>query len=194
MNGRVTLGLVIILAFLSGYVYFFELQTPDNTADNLTEIYGTTYGEYDIVELEIVETENIAHFVRTKATFTRDWKMLRPLSLAAEALDQVRVNGAATRLGRLTASQVITGVTDLTQYGLASPQLTVTLTISNGQKIRLYAGDKTPVEDNRYLRLAADNQAVYLVFGLAIDDLFTLINDPPLAPTPLPTITPRPTP
>lgn len=192
MNGKVSLSLVVILVFLSSYVYFFELHKNDDTDHNLIEIYGANYGEYDIVGLEIVGIKKgTAHFTRTNETFTRDWKMLRPHLLAPDELDQARVNGVATRLGRLTASQVITGVADLAQYGLSSPQLTITLTISNGQRIMLYAGDNTPVQANRYVQAATKNQTVYLVPGFAIDSLLALVDDSPFAPTPLPTITPR---
>ncbi|HXV98760.1 MAG TPA: DUF4340 domain-containing protein, partial [Anaerolineae bacterium] len=125
---------------------------------------------------------------RTHETPTQDWQMTRPITLAPPELDQVRVNGAATRLGGLTASQVITNATDLTQYGLApSPELTVTLIISNGQKVTLYAGSQTPVAGSRYLR-TAEHEPVYLVSAFAIDDLLQLITEPPLAPTPLPAL------
>jgi len=127
-----------------------------------------------------------ARFVRATETPTQDWEMLRPDAWPPDQIDQVRVNGAAYRLGRLTASQVITGVTDLAQYGLAPPELTVTLTISNGEKITFFAGTQTPIDDNRYLQAATDNQTVYLVYGLAVDELQRLLDDPPLAPTPLP--------
>jgi hypothetical protein len=81
----------------------------------------------------------------------------------------------------------------LAQYGLDPPKLTVTLTISNEQKITFYAGAKTPVTDSRYLRPETDDQAVYLVFSFALDDLERLVQEPPLKPTPLPALTPAAT-
>lgn len=197
MNPKVTLVLVLVLAALAGYVYTSNRE--DNAATepaegNPLQIHPTPYGEYDIVELEIAAPQGLAHFARTHETPTQDWQMTRPIALAPPELDQVRVNGAATRLGNLTASQVITAATGLTQYGLApSPQLTVTLTISNGQKVTLYAGSQTPVAGSRYLR-TAEGEPVYLVSAFAIDDLLQLITVPPLAPTPLPApgLTPAP--
>jgi hypothetical protein len=58
--------------------------------------------------------------------------------------------------------------------------LTVTLTISNDQKIMLYTGNPTPVDNNRYLYKAADDRTIYLVFGFAIDDLRSLLEEPPV--------------
>ena len=191
MNWKATLSLVLILTVLSGYVYFFE-RSPDNdneaanSSSKISPIYNQTYGEYDVIELQIIRSQQSAHFVRTDEAFTRDWRMVQPASLPPAALDQVRVNGAVTRLARLTPSQVITNAINLADYGLASPQLTVTLTISDGQKITLYAGDKTPIDDNRYMRLATDDQTVFLVFSFAVDDLVALLDELPLVPTPLP--------
>ncbi len=190
MNPRASLILAIVLAALAGYIYFFELGADTEKVDaRAVPIYGPTYGEYDIVELEIVRPQATAHFVRTNQTLTKDWEMLLPIPAPPDRLDQARVNGAATRMGKLTASQVITGVTDLAQYGLNPPQLTVTLTISNGQKIILYPGDETPINNNRYLLTAVDERSVYVVSSFAIDDLRRLLDDPPLTPAPRPTIT-----
>ncbi len=198
MNSKVTLVLVLLLVALAGYVYASNRDgdtQAEPTKDSPLQIYPTPYGEYDIVELEIAAPPGLAHFARTNETPTQDWQMTQPTSLAPTELDQVRVNGAATRLGGLTASQVITGVTNLAQYGLApSPQLTVTLTISNGQKVTLYTGNQTPVAGSRYIRTAAATESVYLVPAFAVDDLLRLITEPPLAPTPLPDpgLTPAP--
>ncbi len=195
MNGRLTLGLVIGLALLAGYIYLFELTEPDRPDPAAPiDVHGVTYGEYDIVGLIITGTERAAHFTRTDDSLTQDWQMVRPQTLTPDQVDQVRVNGAATRLGRLTAGQVITGVTTLAPYGLTPPLLTVTLTLSKGQALTLYGGDASPVADQRYLRPAAATDTIYLVAAFALDDLRSLLETPPLAPTPLPTITPRPTP
>jgi hypothetical protein len=185
MKPKVTLALVILLAALGGYIYFFEIKgdKKGEGVNNLTQIYGTEYGEYDITGLEIEGAQGTAHFARTDQNPTQAWEMLLPTPLSPDEVDQVRVNGAATRMGYLTASRVITDVTDLAQYGLDPPELTITLTISNGQKIVLHTGDETPLKNNRYLRLAGDHKTVYLVFSFAVDDLRRLIEEPPFAPT-----------
>jgi hypothetical protein len=177
MNPKVTLALVIVLVALGGYVYFFEIRPNhnDETDSDLIQIYGREYSEYDIVELEIERP--------AQAWAAQAWAMLLPTPLPPDKIDQVRVNGATTRMGHLTASRVITNVTDLAQYGLDPPELTVTLTISDGQKIMLYTGAATPVNNNRYVRLVGDDKTVYLVFSFAVDDLRRLIDEPPLAPT-----------
>jgi len=195
MNGRVTLILIVVLGLLGGYVYLFEFSSGSDETDNgVTQLFDTLYNEYDIVALEIVSPQGQAQFTRTDKTFTQDWQMVKPQSLSPDQLDQVRVNGAAVRLGRLTVGQVITGVTELSPYGLNPPELTVSLTISSGQKITLLAGKQTPVNDSRYVQFPNDTQTVYLVQELAIRELHNFIVHSPVAPTPLPTITPSPAP
>ncbi len=188
VNPRITLILVILLAALGGYIYLFEMQGDEDVSSRPDVLlYDRAYGEYDIVELEIVGPQSKAHFARTDEAPTQDWEMLQPDSLSPDQVDQVRVNGAANRLGHLTASQVITGVANLAQYGLDPPVLIVTLTISDGQKITLHSGAETPVNDNRYLRIANGDQSIYLVFGFAADDLHRLLDEPPLKQTVGPT-------
>lgn len=195
MSPRVTLILIIVLVALGGYIYFFELHgssqpNPGGSGGNSIQIYDTAYGEYDVIELEIVGPTGMAHFSRTKGSLTQDWEMLLPTPMPPPQVDQVRVNGAAMRMGRLTANQVITEVNDLAQYGLDPPELSVTFTISNGKKITLYTGSETPVADNRYIRTATDDKSVFLVFSFAVDDLRRLLDEVPVAPTPLPTLIP----
>jgi hypothetical protein len=190
VNSRITLILVILLAALGGYIYLFEMQSDEDESSRPDELlYDRAYGEYDIVELEILGPQGKAHFARTDQTLTQDWEMLQPNSLPPDRVDQVRVNGAATSLGHLTSSQVITGVADLAQYGLDPPDLTVTLTISDGQKITLLTGAETPVNDSRYLRIVDGDQSVYLVLGFAVDNVHRLLDEPPLKPTLSPTVT-----
>ena len=197
MSSKATLGLVACFLILGSYIYFFELSedtADEKIASNIIPLYEQSYGEYDIVTMEIVTAQGTSRFVRTDKTHTQEWQLASPQTLPPENLDQVRINGAATRLGRLTASQMISQVTNLSAYGLDPPTLTVTLTISNGQTITLWAGNPTPVNDQHYLQWPTSPQLVYLVPDLAISELHNLIVSPPLAPTPLPTITPRPTP
>lgn len=192
MNHRLTWGLVIALIGLTTYVYLFERRGNSTPASEQIKFYDATYGEFDLVELKINSSCCTAHFVRTDDTPVQPWAMIQPAALSSEAIDQVLVNGAAVRLAQLTADQVITGVVDLAQYGLDPPELTVTLTISSGQILTLYTGQETPVANKRYVRPAGSDRSVYLVFDLAVEALLGLLASPPLAPTPLPTITPRP--
>lgn len=197
MNSRLTLILVALLLLLGGYVYFFELKRDEANNDITAEagfpLYDTEYGEYDIVEMKLASPRGSARFARTDDSAEQAWAMLSPDTIPPDRLDQVRVNGAAFRMGKLTANQVITDVTNLAQYGLSSPGLTTTLTISNGQEIIVYAGAPAPVGGSRYVRTTKDDQTVYLVFDFAIEDLLRLIEEPPLKSAPVSTsVTPSP--
>jgi hypothetical protein len=190
MNPKLTAIFVGLLVVVGGYIYFFELEdNPAKTGQAAPSIYDREYGEYDVAELEVVGPRRAVHFARTAEMSTQDWEMLRPQAWPSDQIDQVRVNGVAYRLAHLVASQTITGATNLAQYGLAPPELTVTLTISNGKKITLFAGTKTPINDNRYLQNGADEQTVYLVSGVAVAELERLLDKLPVVSAPLPDIT-----
>jgi hypothetical protein len=193
VNGRVTFALLALLIVLGSYVYFFEIPTePQPTETEEIPLFEKTYNEYDIVGFEIDSADGQAYFARTNETLTQDWQMLSPTKRPPAELDQARVNGAAVRLGWLTAGQVITNSRNLAQYGLAPPALTATLTISNGEKITLITGEQAPVNDQRYIQLGSEPGLVYLVPSLAVDALHDLLAVPPLVPTPLPTFSSSP--
>jgi hypothetical protein len=183
MNPRLTYLAITVLAVLGGYTYFFETPSAGPLANTPAfSVFGPTYGEYDLTGLALTGPQGQALFWRTSAAYTRDWEMVGPTPVSADQLDQARVNGAVTRLGRLTANQVITGATNLAQYGLNPPELTVTLTISNGQTLLLYTGAPAPVNNSAYVRTGSSGQTVYLVPDLAVTELRRLLTEPPLHP------------
>ncbi|MEM7348971.1 MAG: DUF4340 domain-containing protein, partial [Chloroflexota bacterium] len=186
MNNRVTIGLLLILVILGLYLYFFELNEPNQDLfdENAILIPGFgSYDEFDIVGLEIDGPQGSVQFARTSDTLSQPWEMLQPEALPSDAVDQVRVNGTAVRLGRLTANQVISS-TDLVQYGLSPPELTVTLTISNGDKVVFYTGNQTPVNYSYYMQPETDSESIYVVFSVAVTELHRLLAEIPLVPTP----------
>lgn len=186
MNPRLTAGMVLLLLVLGGYAYYLSRQpaTEDEptAADEPVPLHETEYHEYDIVAWEIVGPQSAAQFVRTDLEPTRDWAMTFPIAIPPEQLDQVRVNGAAVRLASLTAHQAIDNVSDLTQYGLNPPLVTATLTISSGETVTVLGGLPTPVGFQSYVRLPADESTVYVVPGVAIDELRRMLDAPPVDP------------
>ncbi len=191
MNRRLTLGLLGIFILLGGYIYFFiDIEFDSN--EDADSIWGEIYAPYDVVELEITTSQGYTHFVRTGDTPERDWQLITPTKITPDELDQVQVNGAATRLAILTIDQTLTDVSDLSPYGLLEPTITATLTLTNGQKLTLIGGADAPVNNQRYAQLPGDEQTVYVIFDFALDALQLIAASPPLAPTPFPTITPNP--
>jgi hypothetical protein len=75
--------------------------------------------------------------------------------------------------------------TDLAQYGLDTPAMTVTIETSGGASEQLLIGRQTPDGTAYYLQRAGDPR-LYIVDHYKIQTLYDWLDDPPYAPTPVP--------
>jgi hypothetical protein len=121
------------------------------------------------------------------------WQITAPTNAAAS---QFQVGAAVDQLKKITAQQVITAPTDLDQYGLSTPGITITLVISGvtPPENRLLIGSTT-IDGGSYYIKAADKPDVYVVLNTLVEQLRTWISSPPVAeatPTPLAILSPEP--
>jgi hypothetical protein len=206
MRFRNTFLLVIVFIIVAGYVYLTEgrgrkaAETALQSPSLVTSVLQLDPGQV----LTITVQGPTGQTRLSRQGKDSPWQMettvpLTPtLSGAAEA-DEERANLALSLVANLTASRVLTDVTDLAPYGLASPQWAVTLETAQGQRETVYVGDKNPQGWSYYVKRAGD-AAVYLIAASTGDDLRALVERPPLKPTPTPTATatreetPSPTP
>jgi hypothetical protein len=121
------------------------------------------------------------------------WQLTAPIN---EPASQFQVGAAADQLKTLQAQRVITSATDLAQYGLDSPVLTVTLVMSGVTPTdnRLLVGDTT-IEGGSYYVQVAGKPEVYTVLNTLIEQLRSWLTTPPKAePTPTPLVVASPVP
>lgn len=92
-------------------------------------------------------------------------------------LYQYRLQHIVEKSRLLTATAVITDVTDLSQYGLAEGYQTVTLETGN-ESYTLWIGDENAITGDRYVCLPQDDTTVYAVdntfavaFELNVEDI-----------------------
>jgi hypothetical protein len=187
MKGRHTLILLAVLAALAAYAYFFEIKKPEESKTTAETPKLFTYAPEDITALAVADTQGKTAAVQRVAQ--EDWKVVAPVQ---DAADSARVTGLVSRLASLTASRVLTEVNNLADYGLVTPALTATLTISDGSKVNLFAGDQTP-DKSGYYALRDKGPDVYIIFSSTVEDLQRLISEPPVQPTPTPVVTATPT-
>ena len=83
------------------------------------------------------------------------------------------------------------GRQDLAVYGLAPPQAVLTMTLKDGGERTLHIGDTTPTGGSYYVQ-RPEEAAIHLVSASAIDQVKNFIGQPPVKPTPTPTLTPTP--
>ncbi|MFQ5611633.1 MAG: DUF4340 domain-containing protein [Anaerolineae bacterium] len=184
MNQRATLLTVAVFLLLGAYVLFFELrpadQAPSLPATSPLQVFDVA--EKDIVILKVQSGAGQVEFGRDPA-LNGDWAMRLPEDRPADQVDQVLVNGNATRIGRLRAMRVFTEGIDLPAFGLAEPQLEVTLTLTNRHQLTLLFGGSNPLGSSNYARRGDDATVVYLIDRFVLDDLRRLVTQPPLLST-----------
>ena len=84
-------------------------------------------------------------------------------------LDQTTVEAMASAVSSITADQVLTGVTDYDQYGLAEPDSTITVKTEDGMTYTILTGDYNSTAYAYYAMLDGASD-VYLVTGDYLDN------------------------
>ena len=195
MNFKVTAVLLIVLALLGGGVWYSELRDQGSAA---TAAPGSQ------VEIQKFADQDVRQIVITKGD--QQIQVDRPeggawtLQPSGQNADSVRISSVLFRLASLQATRKVADApTDLAQYGLDNPSLTVTTTLADGTVYPLLLGGRSPTEAGTYLKKAND-PPVYLISNQLGTDLDKLITDPPIErPTPTaapipPTASPSPSP
>jgi len=187
MKVRNTIILIILLALLGGYVYFFEVR--GNTGEEATPTPSTVQvldlNEDDVVGLTVQGPEGTTRLSRPVGG---QWQMEEP---SQEPADDTRVGLVVSSLAHLSASRSLTETTDLEPFGLASPLWTVEVEVAGGTTERIQIGDKNPAGGQYYVKKEGDS-AIYLVYASTIEGLQRLVKEPPYQPTPTPTAMPAP--
>jgi len=188
MRWRNTLILLVILAILAAYVYFIESKKEIPTTSKKTPTPQViNINAADVVTFEIHTEESTTRLVREKG---EPWRLEKPVKKEA---DDEKVNRVLDRITTLTARRAITETTEsLESFGLAEPQMEVTLILADGREQKLLVGEQTPQRSAYYVQKPGD-ATIYLVQTGIIADLQRFVNIPPVKPTPTPTWTPSPT-
>jgi hypothetical protein len=155
---RSTLVLLLVLAGLVGYIYFYERKQPDPSAATEQKQKVFTVEADKIVELEVVAASGD----RTLLRKTGDaWRISEPLDVKA---DDTEVSGIVSNLASLEIQRVVDEkAADLAQFGLAKPRVTVGFKkAGDAAASRLLLGDKNATGGELYAALPGSPR-VFLV-------------------------------
>ncbi len=86
-----------------------------------------------------------------------------------ETVDTTQIKTMTDALSDLSSDNEITDVTDFTQYGLDSPVMTITITLSDGSTHKLEVGDYNSQISEYYLRVD-DADTVYTISSTIYSD------------------------
>jgi len=150
MKGLTSLAvLTIVLLGLGSYIYFFQSKRAPGSGE-------ATPKAIDIPkdEIEQLVIKSASGDVTTVTKTGGIWQITAPLTAPA---DETLIARILTVISRLEITRVLDeNPTDLGQYGLAPPQVEVTLKTSGAAgTLRLLLGAKATVGDNVYAQLSS---------------------------------------
>lgn len=183
MSTRTTLVLVVILAALSGYVWWSGRSSANSAATATPEALTIWTVEPAQVQAIVVEPTD-----QPAARVERDgdsWRIVAPTPGAADA---ETISRTLSSLATLEARRALTDTTDLAAYGLTSPVMTLRLETTS-QPLGLAVGDMTPDSSAYYVQREGDT-TVYLVAAYTLNAVKEWPTAPPLPPPPTPTFPP----
>ena len=153
-----TLILVVVLAGLGGYIYFVDSKRPAAGPDGSTETKEKVFTvEADkINELRITSQGESSLLRKSDA----GWKMFEPAEVDADPPEAI---GVATALTSVEIVRVVDeNATNLEQFGLANPAITVAFKADGGAAGTLKLGNKNATQGELYA-LKDDSKRVFLV-------------------------------
>lgn len=191
MNSRTTLLIVGLFLMVLGYIYFVELPKPPaplgqppRPAPKVFDLASAQVARLELRDLR--QGRQIA-----LARVDNAWQFERPTTQIADA---ARVNETVDGFAVLSASRVLTDVTDLTQFGVLTGTLEARMITRDSTPYGVTVLNKTVAGDGYYAIYTGSNQApVFIIASRMVDEWLGWFDNPPYPPTPTPTLPPPPT-
>ena len=153
-----TLILVVVLAGLGAYIYFVDSKRPAASADGSSATKEKVFN----VESDKINELRITYQGQTAALQKEGagWKMTAPAQIDAEPPEAI---GVASALSNVEIVRVVDeNATNLEQFGLANPAITVEYKTDGGASGTLRLGNKNATQGEIYA-LKNDEKRVFLV-------------------------------
>ena len=153
-----TLVLVVVLAGLGAYIYFVDSKRPAASADGSS----ATKEKVFTVEADKINELRITYQGESSLLRKADggWKMIEPAQIDADPPEAI---GVATALTNVEIVRVVDeNATNLEQFGLANPQITVAFKADGGAAGTLKLGNKNATQGEIYA-VKNDEKRVFLV-------------------------------
>ena len=181
----ILVGLVLVLA--ASYVWLLPLiqagqeQNGDETNPEVVRLidvdqYSIQHilinNKEQVIELEYVPTKGYNSDGTEYETYI--WNLVQPEGY--NDLDQLLIRGIPTHFSSLESTKIIEREPEnLSKYGLDNPS-TITVTLTNGEKMTVKVGDKAPLVAARYVQVG-DDPTVYTVKSYNAGKIVPFINE-----------------
>ena len=179
-------NILILLAILIGlgvYFYFFNTsEPPPEKEEPRVFLWNIRLDEIEHIEIRLPRENQSEAFVKISQEDKFPWYFDDP---QRSEVDVARWGGGIPLLlSGPGAERIISRNTTeekLAEFGLAQPQMEITLTLENGDILNIKVGDKTPDGINYYVQAPGSND-VALVDYTWYEVLERLVKEPPYLP------------
>lgn len=147
---------LVILVFLTGYYYYFEVVKHERQEAQERLARRIFHFKADDVRAVTVQSRD---WKSVRLAKDRIWKIIEPIPCQA---DQAVVEGLLNTVATLALEREVTSVPgDLKSYGLSDPVLQLEI-VEKAQSWQLLLGDKNPTGEGYYAKIG-DRDPVFLI-------------------------------
>ena len=169
MNFRTTLIIIVLLAGISGAYFLFFQQSPEETSGHekppIHQVYGITREK--VQQMEIVFADTAYQDLKLVKDPMDNWQLENPFQADA---DSEKVNQMLDDLLNKRVKQTLE-VTELTQYGLDTPSITLSLwTEQASPGVTTFLIGKKAINFSVYVKEKSEAH-IFLIESSALDDL-----------------------
>ncbi len=184
MRLRNILILLAILLALGGYFYFSNAPQPAAKAEPKLYVWLIDLERIQHIEIGLPREDKSQAFIKIPEGDKFPWYFDDP---QRSEIDQERWGGGiplllsgpgANRVIARNATQE-----KLAEFGLAQPQMEITLTLEDGNILNIIVGDKTPDGNNFYVQVPDSNDVATVDISW-YEVIERLVKEPPYAPPP----------
>lgn len=151
-----TLGLVVLLAGLGGYIYYDSKNPSTDSGTGQERVFKTANGD----TIDEITVKGESGDVTTIKKDDKTWKVTAPVAASASASD---ASNLASALAGIEVMRILEeNPTNLGEYGLEKPRIQIDFKGKDQPEGHLYLGDKTPTGAALYAR-RNDEKAVFLI-------------------------------
>lgn len=194
MDRRITIGAVVVLALLGGYIWYTFLRSDAPPVKPVTpEPTPIVFLSVELARVQVVEVRDVKNNAVTRVVRDGEtWKMEQPAQGEAFAS---RVQELVYDLAQITADRQLGAQNDLTPFGLKPAAYELKVTLQDSSQVMVSLGNKNP-DGNSFYALKGGDSAVYLIGSSVGEKIQEFVTSPPYTPTPtvIPTATGTPAP
>lgn len=159
---KIQILILLVLCIVCVGGYFIIRNHTFETEEETVSVDVTNFNKDDVTEL-ILSGDHEVHLVKSDDVWTEN-------SLPDETIKESTVNTLLNEIANITTTEtVVEAPEDLSQYGLEEPFRTITAVLSDGTQVVIYAGNKSDLLSEYYIKVEGDDN-VYLVSSNIVTD------------------------